>query len=327
MKNLVIHTLYAAGGTSVLRTRKKNQLTVLSLHRVSDERNSFWNPIKPKTFDQLLDYVKKNYRVIDFNDPDTIDSSSSGKPFLILSFDDGYYDFLEFALPLLVKHKLPSNHNIVNECAHRNMSIWTERLNHLFEYAMHLSVDIEVEILGKKQRLTDHGNSWMAFYLNTFKSLLNTEVEVREIVIQDLENKLQVSSSQRMMNWDEIRECNANRVQIGSHTYSHDSIGTIASIDTLRKEILGSKSDIEKELGGKSVTVLALPNGQTGTAADKVIHESDFKFVLYVNDELNQLPINRNGQTNISRINLVDEPFPQMALRIEQFHKLLRKYV
>lgn len=326
MKNLVLNSLHSVGVTSLLRAAKKNRLTVLSLHRISDERNPFWDPIRPKTFDLLLKYVKKNYRVISLAELAQLNTVSSGKPYLILSFDDGYYDFYEHALPLLVKHGLPSNHNIVNECAERNMVVWTERLNVLFEHGMKNSMPIEIELSDRKLALSDFGNAWMPFYLETFKQLLNVPVDLREEVISDLENNLETKAERRMMNWDEIRDCSSQNVEIGSHTFSHDSLGTIADKASLEKQLLFSKEDIANKLG-KPVDVLALPNGQTGKMADDVISNSDYKFVLYANDELNDLPMNGNLPLKISRINLVDEPFPHMALRMEQFHKMLRRYV
>ncbi len=302
-------------------------MTVLSLHRISDERNYFWNPIRPKTFDQLLSYVKKNYHLIAFNELEEVSGSEPKKPLLILSFDDGYRDFYEHALPLLVKHGLPSNHNVVNACADTNSIIWTERLNIIFEHCRLNAIDLELEFEGRKIGIQQFNGSWMPFYIDTFKTLLSMERAPRTAWLDQLQGKMGIATDVRMMNWDEIRDCAANGVEIGCHTYHHDALGTIRDKDVLRKEILQAKAEIETEIG-KKVTVLALPNGQTGALADSVISNSDHKFVLYANDELNIMPLIReNGPLPISRINLIDEPFPQMVLRMEQFHKKLRKYV
>jgi peptidoglycan/xylan/chitin deacetylase (PgdA/CDA1 family) len=325
LKNQILNTLYAVGVTSLFRARKKNQLTVLSIHRISDERNTFWNPIRPKTFDLLCQYVKKHYKVIGFDQLSEIDSKSK-MPYIILSFDDGYYDFYEFALPILVKHGLPCNHNIVNECANRNTTIWTERLNVLFEHAMKNNISISIDFGDKKTTLSDF-DGWMNFYLDTFKTMLEIPLVKRVQIIDSIQEHLQVESNRRMMNWNEIRECAASGTEIGSHSYAHDSIGTITDSGILDREINQSKTEIEAELGRK-INVFALPNGQTGSKADEVISKSEYQYVLYANDALNQLPINYGSSPlPINRINLVDEPFPQMALRTEMFHDLLRKYV
>ncbi len=327
LKNQVLNTLHHIGVSSLLRAKKDGLLTVLSLHRISEERNSFWNPIHPKTFDQLLGYVKKNYRVIGFNELENENHSKSNKPLLILSFDDGYYDFYQHALPLLVKHNLPSNHNIVNECASSNRTIWTQKLNLVFEHHLQTSSPLTIDYSDRKSSLADFGNSWMTYYLDTFKTLLNLPLNERESVLNNLIEGSGIDLSCRMMNWEEIKECSSNLVEIGSHTFTHDSLGTIKDVEALKKEILESKTQTENALG-KKVDVFALPNGQTGSLADEVITNSDYKFVLYANDELNAIPdSNSHGPIKISRINLVDEPLPHMALRLEQFHKMLRKYV
>lgn len=297
----------------------------MSLHRISDERNSFWNPIRPKTFDELLRYCKKNYQVIVFEQLKNGDFKKNGKPLLVLSFDDGYYDFYEFALPILVKHGLPCNHNIVNECANSNMTIWTERLNKVFEHHMSNGIHFNLDTAKKVAAVSEFDGSWMQYYIKMFKTLLQLPITEREVILSELESFAKIDTSCRMMNWDEIKECASNGTEIGSHSYSHDSIGTIASATVLEKEINLSKAEIEAKTG-KEINVFALPNGQTGKLADEIISRSEYSFVLYANDELNTLPLDVSRQLKISRINLVDEPFPQMALRMEQFHKLARKY-
>lgn len=300
---------------------------MLSLHRISDERNYFWNPIRPKTFDQLLIYVKKNYQVIGFNELEEASKAETKKPLLILSFDDGYHDFYEHALPLLLKHGLPSNHNVVNACATANSIIWTERLNIIFEHCRLNDLDIELDFDDRKSSISQFNGSWMSFYIDAFKTLLNMERESRFAWLDGFQEQIGIETHVRMMNWNEIRECSANNVEIGCHTYRHDALATIRDEKVLKQEIIQAKAETESAIG-KKVTVFALPNGQTGTLADSIISISDHKFVLFANDELNQLPLTTTrGPIPISRINLIDEPFPQMIMRLEQFHKMLRNYV
>ncbi len=301
---------------------------MLSIHCISDERNSFWNPIKPASFDKLLAYVKQHYTVICFKDLDELKGVKTAKPLLILSFDDGYYDFYEFALPLLKKHSLTCNHNIVNDCANAGTTIWTQRLNLIFEHCRQHSAPLNIAFDDETQSISDHANNWMAFYLSVFKRLLKEPKDFRNKLLDALEKELSLQTSSQMMNWDQIRECAANGVEIGSHTYNHDSLFTIADKAMLNHEIIASKKEIEHQLG-TTINVLALPNGQTGKQADDVIFGSNYKYVLYVDDKLNALPLEpfTDSPLKISRINLVDEPFPQIALRTELFHQELKKYV
>lgn len=121
MRDALLHLIYRLGIPSLLRLKKNGFLTVLCLHRISDERDFFFNPIQVKTFELLINYLSKYYTIIPFFDAE----KKTLKPKLILSFDDGYYDFIEHAMPILKKKGLPANHNIVNDCVNNNATIWT----------------------------------------------------------------------------------------------------------------------------------------------------------------------------------------------------------
>ena len=134
----------AIGATGFCRAQKKNKITILNLHRISPERDFFFNPMTPSHFETLLKYVSKHYTVVTISGLNELKVSDRtiDKPYLVISFDDGYYDFFEYALPLLVKYKLPCNHNIVNSCADKNEIIWTHRLNNIFNHAREKNIPL-----------------------------------------------------------------------------------------------------------------------------------------------------------------------------------------
>ncbi len=202
-KKIIFSILHKIGTTKILRTLKSAELTILSLHRISPERDFFFNPITPFHFESLLRYVSKYYCVISFNELDNIlqEKKTSKKPLLILSFDDGYYDFIEFALPLLKKYQLPSNHNIVNSCASENKTIWTQRLNHIFNFAKENKIDFEFTFHDKTFALNNFENNWLSFYISTFKKMLELQMDERIFMIKKQEETLNIQAEYRMMNW------------------------------------------------------------------------------------------------------------------------------
>src|SRR3954452_247168 len=129
IRNTTIGSFRHFGGERFLRSRKpQNSITVLALHRVSPERNFFWQPMLPEQFDRLLTYCAQHYEVISFKDVREW-SEAAGRPRLILTFDDGYHDFIEYAMPLLRKHRLSCNHNFVVDCVDGKRIPWTQQLN------------------------------------------------------------------------------------------------------------------------------------------------------------------------------------------------------
>ena len=326
LRENIFKLLYAFGVPTILRLGKSNQLTILSLHRVSPERDFFFDPIDPIAFRKLLNYVNKHYHVISFQELDELSKIQSKKPLLMLSFDDGYYDFYEYALPILTEYKFASNHNIVNECASLNSVIWTQRLNYIFNHAKNNGIDLSVEIEGKAHKLSEFNTNWNSFYLMVFRFLLTINKENRNLFIESLENKFSVKAIYRMMNWKEISDCSNNNVEIGSHTYSHDVISTIKDVSFLEKEIIFSRSEISDKIN-KPVNILALPNGQGTFEVENFVRNAGFKYLLYANDTTNEIDKNEkmNSFNTLNRINLLHENYPEMVLRSELFHHKIRR--
>jgi len=102
--------LAKAGGTRarsaawLMRTRGRldtSGLRILFYHRVSDDRDEL--AVTPKAFTEQMDYLaSESYRAVDVLT--AIDLLDSGEPLartVALSFDDGYLDIADHALPVL----------------------------------------------------------------------------------------------------------------------------------------------------------------------------------------------------------------------------------
>ncbi len=324
----VFNFLNDIGVSNLLRNRKKNKLTVLSLHRVSTESDYFWDPIKPQTFELLLRYLQKYYNIICFADIESINKpSSSDKPYLILSFDDGYYDFYEFALPLLVKYNIPCNHNIVNECAENNMIIWTQRMNFIFTHCRENNIELNLSSAETSLKLPDFNGNWMEFYLHTYKWMRRQDTITRMTIIEKKEKELSIAGTARMMNWAQVAECAANKVEIGSHTYSHGILSAIKDREILKKEIVVSANELRNKLN-KDIDVLALPNSAANEDIHQYAAEAGLRYILYVENNINAWRnMKGSGIKNVDRINLVEEPISSMILRAESLHAKLKQYV
>lgn len=323
---IILKLLYLAGLPKALRLSKKNYLTILCLHQISDEADFFFNPIKPLYFEQLIKYLLKHYTIISFSELAEI-TKPLAKPALILSFDDGYYDFYENALPILDKYKLASNHNVVNECADTNAVIWTQRLSYIFNHCRENNIKLNFDIDNLTNGEFGSDQDWMNYYLKILKHLLQTPKAERMKLIGEKENELSLAPKYKMMNWEEIAECSRHKVEIGSHTYTHDILPTISDRETLEFELVKSKNEIERHIK-KPVNIIALPNGQGNKSIDDFVRQAGYKYLLYVNDGINKFPDVAGSELNtFERILLVNESPAEMILRAESFHSKIRKYI
>lgn len=321
----ILRLINLAGLSEVLRLYKRNHLTILCLHQISEEKDYFFNPIKPSCFEQLLKYLLKHYTIIGFSELAEI-KKTLAKPALILSFDDGYYDFYEYALPILDKYKLASNHNIVNDCANTGAVIWTQRLNYIFNHCRENKIKLDFEIGKSNVGNLDSDKYWMSYYLEILKYLFQMPKSEILKLIAEKENKLSLAPKYRMMGWQEIIECSNHKVEIGSHSYSHDVLSVISDPQTLEFEVVESKTEIEKNIK-KPVDVIALPNGQGSKLINDFVRQAKYKYLLYVNDGINRFPTVADNNLNIfERILMVNESPSEMILRTELFHSKIRRY-
>lgn len=324
MKNSLFLLLNALGLTASLRYFKNGKLTVLSLHRICFADDYFFQPIRPELFEELLKYVSKYYRVISFTQLSQGDFEGD-KPFLILSFDDGYYDFIQYAMPLLDKYKLPCNHNLVNACLNENAIIWTQQLNDCFKYFRKNAVTQNEALATLGFTLAGNNNNWWAYYMSVFRYLLTQKFDVKTELLNNIRQKYCIECNYRMMNWADAKQALAAGVEIGSHSYHHDSLNTITEESDLNREIRNSKTELEEKLQ-TTINILAPPNGQFNKEVSNYCQISGIKYFLLVDDNVTPVSELNGNFASVARIGLINEGKGEMLLRTELFHTWLRKW-
>lgn len=324
VKATAFNTLHTLGIHHRLRNRKLNtgQVTVLCLHKVSDEKDHFWEPIRPESFELLVQYLVQHYDIITVSDIDR--PSDTGRPRVILSFDDGYYDFYTNVLPVLRRYSIPANHNIVSAIADGTQQmIWTERLNFLFNYFLEHRIQARLEVGQSEISLQGAGTLGQS-YIICLKELFKLNPAARIGVLDGWFRRFSVDMPvPRMMGWEEIRVCARHGVEIGSHTMTHPILTSVADPQTLVAELAGSKAALEENLG-IPINILAPPNGiydarVLGTAA-----QVGYKYLLGIGESSGR-ERQVDGVTVLSRLNMISEPYTHMVLRIEEVvHQLKR---
>lgn len=321
MKIILFHILRFFGALFILRKFKGNSVTVLCFHRVSNEHSPAWSPLKIDVFENLIKYISRHYEVITHLD---LDKKRSKKPKLILTFDDGYKDFIKNALPVLEKYNMPSVHNIVVECAESGINIWTQRLNRIIEqlYQKKITkISYVVDSLKYEYEISDKSVFQIA---NTiYLSLLHLSKKERNQHLQSLAITYQMDEkNDLMMDWNDMKKCMDKKVFIGSHSYSHENLTLIKDEVVFEKEILISKKVIEKNLN-VSCDVIAMPNGQCNEIVLEKCKQYDYKFIYLLEEKL----FRHQSKTDIyliPRLLIQHESYIENCFKIENFHNILK---
>lgn len=263
------------------RIQQENLLVVLNLHQVSPHQNPFWSPLKPEIFEDFLVNLKENFEVVLFRELAEI---KSDKPLAVLSFDDGYYNFIEYALPLLEKHKLRANMNIIPLCVESDEPMWNIKLYDFLNSAPKNLID-EICLPGFDFPLKDESfGSKVQYGLKISRFLKNRSLTEREILWQEVENVIRKSDFQltRMMNRKDVLAISKEH-EIGVHSFSHESM-EFESTEFFREDLRKCRDYFVARLK-MPLEIYAFPNGSYRTEQIEILQDSGVKQILLVGED------------------------------------------
>lgn len=292
--------------------RHREYMPILSLHSISPLPNPFWPPLKPKIFHDLLSYLKKNFLITTFHEYEHIDSH---KPKLILSFDDGYYDFIEYAMPLLKKHHVRVNHNIIPSQLNGEKPLWNIAL-YDFLKAAPISLIKEISIAGIDVRHIDnHLSSKIKLGLQISRVLKSLNIHEREKITTLLErhffSRIDDYPKTRMIRLHEMNDIITEH-EVGAHSYSHNSMGN-ESMPYFEDDFDRCRNFFAKHQF-PTLDIYAFPNGCGNQAQVEYLRKNNVKYILLVQDQYakNHSPYYR---FNIGAFNRYEAIFQSLGIK------------
>ena len=311
------------------KSHENRNITTFLFHRINTIDDPLWNPIHPAHFEDIILYLKKHFEPIQLSEyllnPHPIKSS---KPFCAIGFDDGYRDYIEYALPILIKHGCPSAIYVVTDCIDENLPPWTYILNHLFIYTTKLSLSIDGNNFPGHLKNTSWKNKNerinYARQLNPFLKSLPDETR-RRIFLQIVRQFNDIALPHGLMlSWDELRELQQHRCEIGSHTVSHPVLSKRLSPPEILRELTDSALSIERNTGFFPTTI-SYPFGAYNEEVKKAALEAGYRMGVTVNPTT--FRSSRHDLFEVPRIELFNEPFIKTKLRMNQIIPKIKRIV
>ncbi len=265
----------------------QRNIAVLMYHRIINSEYNFWKlNVSPKTFEQHIRYISENYKVLRL-DEEWRDIVKADQKYVVITFDDGYVDNYQFALPILEKYHVPATIFVSTDLIDTDEMYWWDELEKIFIVDKYIG---EFTFDGVLYKVTDSKCSENVC-LTIRNRIKNMPPSKRRKCIRELRLALGLKQSEtsvlRCMNTQELRRMAASPyVTIGGHTRSHLSMGSVHPKELLRSEIEESLSILEKKIG-KKIDVFAYPFGGTEDRcdiADQILLECGIKKSLLVKD-------------------------------------------
>ncbi|MDE0935665.1 MAG: polysaccharide deacetylase family protein [Mariniblastus sp.] len=99
------------------RMARSGEVPVLALfyHRVADDHQNAWT-IGRDDFQRQIDWLQDHFEIVDLQECQRrIRSGFNKRPTVAITFDDGYADNCEFALPMLIERRIPVTYFVTTQ--------------------------------------------------------------------------------------------------------------------------------------------------------------------------------------------------------------------
>jgi peptidoglycan/xylan/chitin deacetylase (PgdA/CDA1 family) len=267
------------------RLRYLDAVVILNLHHVSPRPNPFWPGLHPAAFEDLVRFARETFDVVSVRSlAEPRPPERRTRPRLVFSFDDGYQDFLEYALPVIERHRIPVNHNLITHCVQTGEPLWHQLLFDFLEEAP-ASAMAGSPVPGFDLRFPQRPEDRLSYGVALSGYLKTRPRAQRDELMHNLRAVMDrvPFKRTRMMTADEIRQI-AGRIEIGCHSHSHESMGQ-QSDEFFQQDLARARQVFVRELG-LPCDIYAFPNGSYRPAQVQSLLEQGFKHVLLVGEQL-----------------------------------------
>ena len=117
-RDILKRLLHALGGAEPVAARRLARIgragdaIILNLHRVAPDDGSAYRPLEPGLFRETLRFLRRHCRLTTLAGLPR-HAQPGDRPAVVLSFDDGYRDFIDYAAPILEEFSVRANMNVI----------------------------------------------------------------------------------------------------------------------------------------------------------------------------------------------------------------------
>ncbi len=244
--------------------------------------------ISLRMLERHLDWLGRRFRFASLDELGArIDGSDGGsQPMAAVTFDDGYRDFYELALPMLQRKGIPAAVFVVTDLVDtkgvqihdklylllaRRVGSRNPKSSQLASLLRGLGVPLHWVV----------GNSPFQATRTLLEALPQEAVQR---IVAALESEAAIADDTfepfYSLTWEMLARIHRAGMTVGSHTRTH-VLMTNETGPKMADEVTGSRHEIEKRLG-TPVRHFAYPSGQFNTSAVKAVADAGYRFAYTV---------------------------------------------
>lgn len=226
--------------------------------------------VSVKMLERHLDWIGRRYRFADLDELGARMESGTADRFAAVTFDDGYRDFYEHALPLLRRKGIPAAVFVVTQHVGTKLVPAHDRLYFL---------------LARRERMPDRPIGGINISGMTPYNAMRTMVESLPLgALEDAISQLKAEGPIpdealepfASLTWEDLARIQSEGHTIGSHTRTH-ALLTRESFERVDREARLSREEIEAKLGF-AVRHFAYPGGRFDRVAVDAVARAGYHF-------------------------------------------------
>ncbi|HKI17057.1 MAG TPA: polysaccharide deacetylase family protein [Isosphaeraceae bacterium] len=277
----------ALGGLGVLGVLERATaawrpgLVVLTYHRIAQPgADRFYDPVisaTPESFRAQVEWLRGHVRLLTLTE--LVAQVESGSPWhepaALLTFDDGYRDNFDVAVPILRERNIPATFFISTAFLESPRLPWWDHVAYVIKQTQMQRLTLERNPgggSGVPPLVIDlETTSRTVVIMTIVRAFLDDTIADEQWFLKQLSGRAEVDVDHDglgralFMTWDQVRALadSGTALTVGSHAHGHHKLAALAD-EAQRNELAGSKRILEDRLG-REVMALAYPYGWPGT--------------------------------------------------------------
>lgn len=276
----------------------KPSFLILMYHRIiqkEEEKKGIQEGmyVKQDTFEKHIRFLKKYFRIITLAECPIFDRKVArldDRPFCIITFDDGWYDFYHYAFPVLRTYQVPATVFLPTDYIGTEKWFWTDRLAYLFYQKDNLTDSSDS--LSREKYLTGSIIQQIMELKGPYNSRLEKAIALlKGYPIDEIENTLLKLSTmwhrdlqipdRAFMSWEEIKEmAQSGLIHYGSHTVNHKILTTLKDQEVQDELVKSKERLIMERVVDPSFIPFCYPNGDYDERIAQMVKKQGYSLAV-----------------------------------------------
>lgn len=286
LKDLCKKLLYASGALGLYhRMRNADRLTVVMFHRILNPEDPRWDTCDPdytlatRWFAESLAFFRKHYNVV--SQAEVLASRREGTALpprpLLITFDDGWADNADYALPELRKAGMPALLFVVSDAVGTRQPFFQERLIAAWRRGALRAQDLAEMMRSHGRDPGKPSGESIGAVREAIAWLETLPEDRRKQVLAPLMAALD-DGLRHMVTVEELHKLEAGGVALGLHGKTHVPMRHATDLD---EELSGARAALAQRLGAAPLAVsMSFPHGSYDETIARRAQEAGYELAF-----------------------------------------------